>query len=383
MSSRPSTLLRLLERTSSQAIISQPAQDLGIAETLPFPFLAMVGQREVKLALLLVLINPRVGGTLLIGPRGTGKTTAVRSLTDLLPKVPRSLCPYGCTEEEVEDGGMDAVCPTCAQKYGYGEPLTALDRVRLIELPLNARLEDVIGGINERIAIEQQRVRLERGLLSLADQNILYVDEVNMLDDVIINAILDAAGQGRYTVRRGPLRMTYRARLTLIGSMNPEEGKLRPQIMDRFGLRVVVRGIEDSTQRMEIYRRARAYAENPHAMTAHWRDNTELASQEIQGARALLPEVELDPDAAASGLALIKQLEIDSHRAELTLFEAARAHAAADMRQTATMDDVSSVAVIALRLRRSPFMRDFIKDRSQEDGEIETALHAVGFNGNS
>jgi magnesium chelatase subunit I len=379
MSSPPSTLMRLLERASSRAVVSQPGEDLGVAEAPPFPFLAIVGQHEVKLALLLVLINPRVGGTLLIGPRGTGKTTAVRSLTDLLPKVPRSLCPYGCTEEEVEDGGMDAVCPTCAQKYGHGEPLTAPDRVRLVELPLNARLEDVVGGINERVAIEQQRVRLERGILSLADQNILYVDEVNMLEDVIINAILDATAQGRYTVRRGPLRMTYRARVTLVGSMNPEEGQLRPQIMDRFGLRVVVKGIEDSADRMEIYRRARAYAENPHAMTIRWREDIELAAEEIQRARALLPEVELDPIAADAGLALIRQLEIDSHRAELTLFEAARGHAAADMRQIATMDDVSSVAVIALRLRRSAFMRTFMKGQSEEDGEIRSALRGVGF----
>jgi magnesium chelatase subunit I len=383
MSSPPSTLLRLLERASSRAVISQPGEDLGVAETLPFPFLAIVGQHEVKLALLLVLINPRVGGTLLIGPRGTGKTTAVRSLTDLLPKVPRSLCPYGCTEEDVEDGGMDAVCPTCAQKYGHGEPLTAPDRVRLIELPLNARLEDVVGGINERVAIEQQKVRLERGILSLADQNILYVDEVNMLEDVIINAILDATAQGRYTVRRGPLRMTYRARVTLVGSMNPEEGKLRPQIMDRFGLRVIVKGIGDSAERMEIYRRARAYAENPHAMTARWRENSELAAEEIQRARALLPGVELDPAAADAGLALIKQLEIDSHRAELTLFEAARAHAAADIRQIASMDDIRSVAMIALRLRRSAFMRSFMRDQSEEDGEIRSALRDKGFNENS
>jgi magnesium chelatase subunit I len=379
MPSPPSTLLRLLERASSEAVISEPGQDLGVAETLPFPFLAIVGQHEVKLALLLMLINPRVGGTLLIGPRGTGKTTAVRSLTDLLPKVPRSLCPYGCTEEEVEEGGMDAICPTCARKYGHGEPLTAPDRVRLIELPLNARLEDVVGGINERVAIEQQRVRLERGILSLADQNILYVDEVNMLEDTIINAILDAAAQGRYTVRRGPLRMTYRARITLAGSMNPEEGKLRPQIMDRFGLRVVVKGIEDSGERMEIYRRARGYAENPHAMTMYWREDTELAAEEIQRARTLLPQVELDLPAADAGLALIKELQIDSHRAELTLFEAARAHAAADMRQVATLNDVRSVAVIALRLRRSAFMRDFMKGQSEEDGEIRAALHGVGF----
>lgn len=377
MESPPSTLLQLLERSSSLAVLSRPAEDLGVAETVPFPFLAIVGQLELKIAMLLGLTNPRIGGILLTGPRGTGKTTIVRSLTDLLPHTLRSICPYGCTEEAVEEWGMDAICPDCAVLYGQGEPLTTPDRVRLVELPLNARMEDVVGGIDERIAIEQKRVRLQRGILSQADQNILYVDEINLLNNAVADAILDAAAQGRYTVRRGPLKMTYRSRLMLIGSMNPEEGELRPQIMDRFGLKVVVLGIEDHSQRMEIYRRTRAYLEHPHAMTAQWADETRLAAAEVERARNLLPQVELDPAVTHVGLELIRQLGIQSHRAEFTLFEAVRAHAALDARSVASLADLSVAAPMALRLRRSAFMRDFIEQKSKEDREIQATLNAT------
>ncbi|MCA9968969.1 MAG: hypothetical protein KC425_02080, partial [Anaerolineales bacterium] len=218
-----SRLLDILRNAPAHRIAAMPDMDHGLADEEPFPFLAIVGQAEMKLALLMSLINPQVGGVLLVGPRGTAKTTAVRALTDLLPNVRRSLCVHGCTEELLEAQGMDGLCEECAKKVGYGQPLTVEDKVRLLELPLNARLEDVVGGINERIALEQQRVRLERGILGHADGNILYIDEVNLLDDVITDAILDAAAQGHYTVRRGPLKLTYRARFVLIGSMNPEE----------------------------------------------------------------------------------------------------------------------------------------------------------------
>src|SRR5512135_1209194 len=182
---------------------SAPQADAGLAEIVPFPFMAIIGQMEMKLALLLAVINPNIGGVLLIGPRGTGKTTAVRSLLDLLPEVQRSMCFYGCTEEDIQAGGMDAVCPDCAQKFGEGRPLTHLERAHLVELPLNSKLEDVIGGLDER-ALIHERLRLKRGLLSQADQNILYIDEVNLLENDIIDAILDAAAEGSYTVRRGP-----------------------------------------------------------------------------------------------------------------------------------------------------------------------------------
>jgi len=224
----------------------------------------------MKTALILALINRAMGGVLLVGARGTAKTTAVRGLADLMPVVERSTCEYGCEPEDLYRYGIDGLCSECAQKLGMGDPITTPELMRLVELPLNARLEDVVGGISERVALEQQRVLLERGILSQADQNLLYIDEVNLLDDMIIDAILDAAAQGQYTVRRGPLAATYRSRLTLVGSMNPEEGNLRPQIQDRFGLRVLVRGANDVAERLEIYHRAKAYKEKPYKFVLDW-----------------------------------------------------------------------------------------------------------------
>jgi magnesium chelatase subunit I len=347
--------------------------DSGIAETLPFPFLAIVGQLEMKLALLLALVNPAIGGVLLIGPRGAGKTTAVRSLVDLLPQSTRSLCYYGCTAEDIETGGIDAVCPDCARKYAQGESLTRPDRVRLVELPLNARMEDVVGGLDERAAVHE-RMRLRRGILAQADRNLLYVDEVNLLHDEVVDAILDAAAQGVYTVRRGPVSATYRARFVLIGSMNPEEGKLRPQIMDRFGLRVIVRGLAAPQDRLEAYRRVHAYITQPRQVLADYMPDTAQAQEEIQAARDRLSRVTLSDLAADLGLALVQQFKIDSLRAEITMFEAARAYVAIDGRDEVLTTDLREVAPMALRLRRSNFMVNFFTQQSTEEEELNTLM---------
>ncbi|MBI3159067.1 MAG: ATP-binding protein [Chloroflexi bacterium] len=350
--------------------------DSGLAEQWPYPFLALVGQMEMKLGLLLALVNPAIGGVLLIGPRGTGKTTAVRSLIDLLPSVRQSKCHYGCTEEDAETGGIEALCPNCAEKYAKGEPLSSLRPVRLVELPLNARLEDVVGSVDERAAVHN-RMRIRRGILSHADRNLLYVDEVNLLGDEVVDAILDAAAQGSFTVRRGAVTATYRSRFTLVGTMNPEEGRLRPQILDRFGLRLLVRGLEAQDERLEAYRRARAYITNPKQVVAAFVEETILARDEIEAARALLPQVTLPDEVAKIGLDLIRGLGIDSLRAEITLFEAARALAAADARSKATPDDIRQVAPMALRLRRSAFMDQYFDDQRGEEAEIAGALAAL------
>jgi magnesium chelatase subunit I len=348
--------------------------DAGVAEVLPFPFLAIVGQLDMKLALLLALVNPAVGGVLLIGPRGAGKTTAARSLVDLLPQSPRSLCYYGCTPEDIETGGIDAVCPDCARKYAQGEPLTRTDRVRLVELPLNSRLEDVVGGLDERAAVHE-RMRLRRGILSQADRNLLYVDEVNLLTDEVVDAILDAAAQGIYTVRRGPVSATYRARFVLIGSMNPEEGKLRPQIMDRFGLRILVRGLSSPRDRLEAYRRVQAYLTQPRQVVLDYSLDTAQALADIQAARDRLPQVSL-PDAVADlGLDLVQSVKVDSLRAEITMFEAARAYAAIDGRDEVIPSDLREVAPMALRLRRSSYMTEYFNQQNVEELELTTIMN--------
>ena len=377
MAKRRSQLLDILYSSGPAVAVLKSAakqRDRGLANDLRYPFLSIVGQTEMKIALLLALINRAIGGVLLIGARGTPKTTAVRGLVDLMPVIERSTCEYGCEPEDVYDYGMDGVCSECAHKLGMGDPITAPEVMRLVELPLNARIDDVVGGLNERVAMEQHKVMLERGILAQADQNLLYIDEVNLLDGLIIDAILDAAAQGQYTVRRGPMAATFRSRLTLVGSMNPEEGLLRPQIQDRFGLRVMVRGISNAEERMEIYRRSVAYKNKPYKFVSDWLAETDAAMTEVAEARKRLPKVTFDKGVEKEGIRWIEELKIDSHRAEMTLFEASRALAAADGRTEVTLDDIRTVAPLALRQRQTEIAVEYFEAQEKEDKKIKTII---------
>lgn len=345
----------------------------------PATFGDVVAQEHVTRTLRNALDRGRIAQAYLFaGPRGTGKTTTARGLSDLLPWVPHSTCSYGCMPDDYEVAGRDGVCDECKARLDAGEDITRMAPVRLVELPLNARLEDVIGGINERLALQHNRVRLDRGILSHADRNILYIDEVNLLGDEIVDAILDAAAQGHYTVRRGPMRAAYRSRFTLIGSMNPEEGRLRPQIMDRFGLRVLVSGLADTGERLRVYHRMREYRRSPRAFIQAFAQDTMLASEDVIAARERLPDVTLTPDAEALSLRVVKTLDIHSHRAEFTLFEAARAYAALDGRTEADRDDVAAIAPMALRMRGSTFIDDFFAQQQAEDAAIADLLDGAG-----
>ena len=313
-------LRELVDYVAGKSLPLLTAEEGRVTEPIPFPFLGIVGQHEMKLALLLGIDQSQHRRDPAGRPRGTAKTTAVRSLLGLLPQVERSTCFYGCTPEDIEIGGLDAVCPDCAKKYGEGKPLTAPDKVRLIELPLNARIDDVVGSIDERAALHE-RMRIRRGILAQADLNLLYIDEINLLGDDIIDSILDAAAQGAYTVRRGPVIATYRSRFVLIGSMNPEEGRLRPQILDRFGLRVIVRGLESPEERLEAYRRVQAYLANPRRMVGQFSEEMEAAATEIRIARDRVQKVAIPDKVANPAIELVQRMGIDLLRAEITWFE--------------------------------------------------------------
>jgi magnesium chelatase subunit I len=322
-------------------------------EILPFPLLAVVGQAELKTALLLGLVNPGVGGVLLSGPYGVGKTTAVRGLLDVMPLVER--------EGEGEDG----------------QPRVVREPMRLVELPLNARMEDVVGGVNERVLVEQNMVLLEPGILALAHRNLLYVDEVNLLGPAVVDAILDAAAQGRTLVRRGPVTRLFPSQFVLVGSMNPEEGDLRPQILDRFGLRVWAAPLDDPRQRLEVYRRAQAFRADPAAFRAAYAAQTAALAEEIEAARAILPHVTVPPQLEELALALVQALRVPSHRAEIALLEGARARAAADFRNVVAEEDIRRVAPIALRQRHSAQIDDHARRHAEERTAIEEVLNQL------
>jgi magnesium chelatase subunit I len=373
-----SSLLRILSESGARSILTAPVADSGLAEHQPFPFMALVGQYEMRLALLLAVVNPQIGGVLLIGPRGTGKTTAVRSLSGILPDVEVSDGDDGALTADMQHPDAPVLFPESFERYQSGNPISHYEPVRLFELPLNARLDDVVGGVSERAAA-QGRLRLERGILSRADGHLLYIDEINLLANDVADAILDAAAQGAYTVRRGAMSGTYRARFVLIGSMNPEEGRLRPQMLDRFGLRVNVRGLMSEEERREVYMRVQTYRRSPPSFVHAWEHVTAAARDEVMLARELLSETTLDERAVALGITLVQALDIDSHRAEYAMFEAARAHAAADGRTLASVNDLLQVAPLALRQRRSQYMVSYFEEQSAEDSrirELGAVLHA-------
>ncbi|MAT44456.1 MAG: magnesium chelatase [Anaerolineaceae bacterium] len=368
------SLKDLIEQVSGKNIsVTSNSDESSFATPPVFPFLAIIGQNELKLALTLSTINPNIGGVLLIGPRGTGKTTAIRGLANILPKNEVSACYYGCLESDIEMYGLEGVCPDCAKKFGEGIPLTKVQQVQLIELPLNSTLDNVIGGLDERHLLHN-KMRLKRGVLASADKNILYIDEVNLLSTEIINAILDAAAVGHYTVRRGAVSARYNARFTLIGSMNPEEGNLRPQILDRFGLRLIVKGLSDPEQRYKAYAHSSLFRQSPHKLIQQFEEETRVFIEEIHEAKQIFQKIVLPEDVALYGIRFIQALGIDSLRTDQTLLETAKAYAAADKRQEVTKNDIMTIAPMVLRLRKSEFMENYFEEQNKTEKMIDELI---------
>lgn len=325
--------------------------DTPVAATPVYPFTALVGQDELKLALLLCVIDPTIGGVMVMGHRGTAKSTAVRSLAALLPPLQRVAgCPYNC-----DPSAPAAACPHCSTQPAHlREAISA--PVPVVDLPLGATEDRVVGSLDVERMLTHGVQSFAPGLLARANRGILYIDEVNLLEDHLVDLLLDVAASGVNVVEREGLSVRHPARFVLVGSGNPEEGDLRPQLLDRFGLHARIRTIEDIDERVEIVRRRRAYDLDPMAFYEQWRPHQEQLRDQLISAQNRLHQVELSDEAIYAAARLCVALEIDGHRGELTLCRAAVALAALEGREAATPADVARVATLSLqhRLRKNP-----------------------------
>ena len=292
--------------------------------SLQFPFSAIVGQDEMKLALLIAATDASVGGVLVFGDRGTGKSTAVRALAALLPKMRAVVgCAYGC-----DPTAIDTLCDQCRSN---GESLESrLVPVPVVDLPLGATEDRVVGALDIERALARGEKAFEPGLLARAHRGFLYIDEVNLLEDHLVDVLLDVAASGENVVEREGLSVRHPARFVLVGSGNPEEGELRPQLLDRFGLSVEVKTPEDLPTRIEVVRRRDDFDRGPQAFAAKWSRKDAALRRKLVEARDRLSDVRV-PDAALTRAAtLCLSLGTDGLRGELTPVRAARALAAFD-----------------------------------------------------
>lgn len=335
-----------------------------------FPFTAIVGQEELKLSLLLCVTDPSIGGVLVMGHRGTAKSTAVRSLAALLPPISQvAACPYNC-----DPADPSPVCPHCSL-HPEAAAHAKIDAVPVVDLPLGATEDRVAGSLDVERALVEGVQAFAPGLLARANRGFLYIDEVNLLEDHLVDLLLDVAASGVNVVEREGISIRHPARFVLVGSGNPEEGDLRPQLLDRFGLHARITTIADIDERVEIVRRRRAYDADPAAFAAQWEPAQEELRQKLLQAQENLAQVELTDETIETAARLCVALEVDGHRGELTLCRAAVALAALDGRSQTTADDIANVATLSLqhRLRKDPL--ESIGDDERVHRAVAQILH--------
>ncbi|MBT9455496.1 MAG: magnesium chelatase ATPase subunit I [Burkholderiaceae bacterium] len=319
----------------------------------PFPFSAIVGQDEMKLAILIAAVEPAIGGVLVLGDRGTGKSTAVRALAALLPPM-RAVqgCRYHC-DPALSRGGA---CEDCQRLQSGGRVKTETRPVPVVDLPLGASEDRVVGALDLERALSQGIKVFEPGLLARAHRGFLYIDEVNLLEDHLVDLLIDVAASGENVVEREGLSVRHPARFVLVGSGNPEEGELRPQLLDRFGLSVEVRTPTEIAQRVEVVRRRDAFERDPEAFAAQWAKADAKVRRQILRARERLPTLAVGDAALYRASELCMAVGSDGLRGELTLMRAARALAALQGAEAVDDAHLRQIAAPALRhrLRRNP-----------------------------
>lgn len=342
-------------------------QSAHVSRRALFPFSAIVGQDEMKLALLIAAVDATLGGVLVFGDRGTGKSTAVRALAALLPDMKVILgCSYACAPEATQ-----GLCDIC--RNGNATPKTTLVPVPVIDLPLGATEDRVVGALDIERALAQGVKAFEPGLLARAHRGFLYIDEVNLLEDHIVDLLLDVAASGENVVEREGISIRHPARFVLVGSGNPEEGELRPQLLDRFGLSVEVTTPADLPSRIEVVRRRDAFERDPASFVAAWAAEESKLRKRIVTARRRLPTVAVPDPAIEQAAKLCITLGTDGLRGELTLVRAARALAAFDGIAEVGVPELRRVALPALRHR----LRRNVLDDTVSDTRVSRAIAEV------
>lgn len=315
---------------------------------LVFPFTAIVGQEEMKLALLLNVIDPKIGGVMIMGDRGTGKSTTIRALADLLPEIDVVADdPFNSDPNDpdwMSDNNSGQIRPVAQKK------------VPMVDLPLGATEDRVCGTIDIEKALSEGVKAFEPGLLAKANRGILYVDEVNLLDDHLVDVLLDSAASGWNTVEREGISIRHPARFVLVGSGNPEEGELRPQLLDRFGMHAEIRTVKEPTLRVEIVEQRAEFDQNPPEFLQKYQADQEAMQEKIVMAQQLLPKVEMDYDQRVKISQVCSELDVDGLRGDIVTNRAAKAIAALEGRNEVTVDDIRRVITLCLRhrLRKDP-----------------------------
>lgn len=323
-----------------------------------YPFVAIVGQELMKTGLILTIINPTLSGMLIRGEKGTAKSTAVRGLAEILPlmEVVRD-CPFQLAPGE--PGEICAGCfrAQCRELRERGEPPEIVERkVSVVELPVGATEDRVVGTLDIEHALRSGEKHFEPGLLAAAHRGILYVDEVNLLDDHVVDVLLDSAAMGINTVEREGVSYTHPARFTLVGTMNPEEGELRPQLLDRFGLCATVQGTPDTGQRVEIMERRTAFDENPAHFAQRWTEQSHQLAEEIERAVSAYPKVTIQRELLFEIASYCIEVGVDGHRADIVMLKTAKTIAAFRGRTDVVSRDIEEAAqyVLPHRIRRQP-----------------------------
>jgi len=319
-----------------------------------YPFTAIVGQERMRRALVLNAVDPRIGGVLIRGERGTAKSTAARALAALLPKVAVVAdCRFGCDPDR-----PNTWCTECRERAARGETLPVeLRTTPFVNLPVSATEDRVVGTLDIEKAIQKGERHFEPGVLAAANRGLLYIDEVNLLDDHVVDLLLDSAAMGMNIVEREGISFSHPARFILVGTMNPEEGDLRPQLLDRFALSVEIHGIRDARERVLIMERNLGFEANAEQFRQEFMAQEEELSRQIEAARTLVDRVTHTKRDLLSIAALSASLNVDGHRADLVILKTARAHAAFEGRLAVTDRDIALAAELALphRIKRGIF----------------------------